>query len=312
MPNKSRKTGGSRRRRRSHSGGGTKRKNRSAQKKFQLPRPKQKDIKAIAHLLETKKTVGVIPDQKYPTPSTGWITRPIYQATLDQTLKYQFCHAFSFLFQSYGTDVAAQSSQTNIDRLAGQCLEGDSLFAKYLAMKIQVDYPEGAYAPGQCPRPIEIVYGWVNPLNLTAYTTPKAKEITPEQVQAHIENHVKEEFDQILDPMKFHDKQKRNYNIIGRFHVRPNFNRQVPTMTTYLAAAGPKQYTLKWPMMKKVSYQKSERNPWPNDIGKTFAYPNQAYLPFVVLFNPDSHMYGESEDARPKVQWNSCIWYNDA
>lgn len=313
MPGKRRKTSSSRRRRRSTVGAPSRRKTRSAQKKFQLPKPKRSTVKALSNLLETKKTVGVIPDAAYPTPATGWITNEMgYQLRLDHTLKYNFLHVDSFNIMSYSTDVAAQSSQTNIDRLAGQCLEGDSLFAKYLAMKVQVDYPEGAHAPQTAPRPVEVIWGWVNPLNLTSYTTPTSKTITPEQVRAHIENHVKEEFDQKQDNMRFHDKKKRNYNIIGRRKVTPNFNRQVPTLTTYLASAGPIQFTIKWPMMKKVNYQKSERSPWANDIGKTFAYPNEAYLPFVVVYNPDSELFANSDEGKVMVKYNSCLWFNDA
>lgn len=312
MPGKRRKTSSSRRRRRSTVGGSTKRK--SAQKQFQLPKPRKSTVKALSNLLETKKTTGVIPDQQYPTPPTGWIENPIYVHTMDYAITHKFLHVEPFLLMSYANDVSSQApNQSNVNDLAAQCMEGDALFAKYLTMKIQVDYPEGGNAPDQAPRPLEVIWGWVNPMNLTAYTTPSATTVQPSAIRAHIENHVKEEFDHINDPLRFHDRKKRMYNVIGRKTITPNFNRQVPTMVTYLGAAGPIQLQLKWPMMKKVNYQKSARNPWAGDLGRAFAYPNEAYLPFVVVFNPDAHMYSETNEAgRPKVKYHSCMWYNDA
>ena len=50
--------------------------------------------------------------------------------------------------------------------------------------KVQIDYPDGAFAPAQTPRPVELIWGFVNPLNLSPYTTPTDKTITADVWQS--------------------------------------------------------------------------------------------------------------------------------
>ena len=73
-------------------------------------------------------------------------------------------------------------------KLSANCLDGKSLFAKFLKLKIQVDYPDGAFAPSQTPRPVELIWGFVNPMNLSPYTTPTDKTVTADQITQHCIN----------------------------------------------------------------------------------------------------------------------------
>lgn len=270
-------------------------------------------------MLETKKTVGVTGDKQGQVPyapSTAWIIRPVYEGDVSNTTAFTHIPVLPFLRQSYASDVANAAATQFVgqrpETMVNQCMEGNSLFVKYLTMKVQVDYPDGAFSPTQTPRPLEIIWGWVAPLNLNEYTTPTDGTVTTLQIQEHISNALKKDFNDSLDPMKFTDKQKRRYNIIGRRKVMPRQNRNVPTQVTYLASAAKIQTICKWPMMKKVRFTESVESTNVNDISRRFAYPNEAYLPFVILVNPDFSMYGANTNQRIKVKHHACMWYNDA
>lgn len=281
---------------------------KSAQHKFKLTKPQKRVVNQVASILETKKFQGITPNGS----SNGWLPFKIqdyYQNVVVKSLPID-----SFLAMRFATDVVATAPEASRN-----CLEGTNLFAKYLQVKVQIDYPDGSYAPTQTPRPMEIIWGFTHPFNYTEYTTPRIDEVSLAELQARIENTVKEEFNNQSDPMIFHDKKKRLYNIIGRRKIVPKFNRQVPNMTTYLASASKILTTVNFPMMKKVNYQTSYNDVSnPDQLGSRFAYPNQAYMPFVLVVDPDNSYYSPPQTApdpnlyRPHVKFNDCMWYNDA
>lgn len=290
---------------------------RAAQSKFRLRRPRSRTVAALSSIVETKKFFGL-----GATLSGDWSIRGVVSQALPYNKISTFLPLDCFLSMRYATDVAThnQSSPT-AQELANNCLEGTSLFAKYLTMKVQIDYPDGNKAPvSKQPRPCELIWGWVNPMNLTQHTTPVDDQVTYAQIRQHIINAVQDDFDNMADPLQFHDKQRRLYNIIGRKKIKPQFNRNVPSQASFTA---PKMITtIKFPMNKKVSYQKSQEDPMtdPFAVGNTFGYPNQAYLPFVMVFNPDAAYYEPPSGTPPEeyndyfiqASYNDCLWYYDA
>lgn len=282
---------------------------KSVQKKFQLPKAQKRVVNQVASILETKKFQGITPNDD----NTGFLPYKIQTYSQDAVVKS--LPIDSFVAMRYSRDVSATNPETS-----NNCLEGTSLFAKYLQVKVQIDYPDGSYAPTQTPRPIELVWGFVHPFNYTEYTSPKLDEVSLADLQTRIENTVKEEFNNQADPMIFHDKKKRLYNIIGRRKIVPKFNRQVPNMTTYLASASKILTTINFPMMKKINYQTSYNDVAnPDQLGSRFAYPNQAYVPFLLVVDPDNSYYVPPQQPgtdpklyRPEVKFNDCMWFNDA
>lgn len=281
---------------------------KGVQNKFKLTKPQNRVVKQVASILETKKFQGITPNAN----SDGWL--PFKIQTYHQDAVVKNLPIDSFLAMRFSTDVEPTNPETSRN-----CLEGSSLFAKYLTMRVQIDYPDGSYAPTQTPRPMEIIWGFTHPFNYTEYTTPRLDEVSLAELQTRIENTVKEEFNNQADPMIFHDKKKRLYNIVGRRKIIPKFNRQVPNMTTYLASASKIMTTINFPMMKKVEYTTSFNDVDHQDsLGSRFAYPNQAYVPFVIVVDPDNSYYSPPQTApdpnlyRPEVKFNDCLWFNDA
>lgn len=281
---------------------------RPAQRKFMLSKPSRKTVGQLSNILETKKFQGIVPNDA----KDGWLPYKIITSHIDDVVTS--IPIDSFWSMRYASDVVDTNSEAS-----QHCLEGSSLFCKYLQVKLQLDYPDGVYAPSQTPRPIELVWGFTHPFNYTEYTTPRLDEVTQAQLADRVFNTVKNEFNNQSDPMVFHDKKKRLYNVIGRKKIIPKFNRQVPNMTTYLASAAKILTTIKFPMMKKVEYTTSYNNVNDRDaLGSRFAYPNQAYVPFLLVVNPDNSFYqvpAGAEDPnlyKPEIKFNDCMWFNDA
>lgn len=255
-------------------------------------------------MLETKKYKGLVAN----TAGTALVESGIQEGHVTTV-------ATVLVPQCFTRMVGQQTAYEELTdkKLAHTCMEGNSLFCKYLSMKVQIDYPDGAYAPQQTARPVQLIWGWVNPMNLTPYTTPTNKTVTTAQIIAHISNAIEDQFNQQLDSMAFHDKQKRIFNVIGRHTFLPDMRMQAPSRVTYLASASKMQYTVKWPMNKKVNYTTSSEGLSPGSIGDEFMYPNEAYLPFCLLHNPDQSFYdGTGDDFKVEYKWNDCMWYNDA
>lgn len=286
---------------------------RQAQKKFRLPKPKVSAVKQISNILETKKFKGL----DYDTNMAEWREGQIESGTMPIDSAGLSFMPDSFYRMQFQPDIVEQSTDSE---LAVNCIEGTSLFSKYLQCKVQIDYPDGLNAPSECPRPVEVIWGWCNALNYTDFTSPKIDEVTPAQIREHTLASIAAEFNSVTDPMEFHDKHKRRYNIIGRHKFKPNNLRNPPTKVSPFngmnAAASPKlHFDINFPMMKKVNYTKSV----PSDESiPQFAYPNEAYLPFVFLYNPDFAMYdGQNYPEDPGIQpikfkFNDCHWFNDA
>lgn len=274
---------------------------RSAQDRFRFPKARVSTVRALTNILETKKYHGLVPNPS----GTRFLESKIRTDHINDQATVLPVYCFNKMFPS-------QLVHETTPDLSGTCMEGDSLFCKYLSMKVQVDYPDGAFAPNRTARPVELLWGFVNPLNLTPYTTPTETTVTSQQIVDHIVNTVSREFDSATEPMEFHDKYKRLYNIIGRHKFLPDMRMQAPSQVTYLASASKMQYHIKWPMNKKIRYTHSNEGQSPGTLGNEFMYPNEAYIPFAILFNPDQSFYGTTNDTTIEYKWNDCMWYNDA
>lgn len=260
-------------------------------------------------MLETKKFLGL----KYNSTTEEWSAGDITTGTLPLTNAGVCFMPDSFYRMQFQSDIIAQTTDDN-RALADNCIEGTSVFSRYLTCKVQIDYPDGTTSPLSCPRPVEVIWGWVTPLNFTEFTNPKVSEVTPAQIRTHTLDSIQAEFNQSTDPMEFHDKHKRRYNIIGRKKLVPDMRHQVPTRSEYTAPMGSSSakilHVCNFPMNKKVNYTRSEAKT--DAETPQFAYPNEAYLPFVFLYNPDFANYDVSGVGPVAFKFNDCHWFNDA
>lgn len=268
-----------------------------AQSKFTLPTAKKKVIKDLAPIAETKKFLG----WQDGTP-TG--VREVY---LPITSAAQLIVPNTFCFMQSQRDLPILFSS----------MEGREIFSKYLQEKLLITYPNGSGSPVSPPRPLEVIYGFCTPANLTNLTTHTADTVSQEQFTAHVVQQVIQDFNDADDNMEFKDRERRNYNITGRFKVMPSLDAQITQQIGARTGVAPIRKNVSWPMMKKVRYHRSNDS---NGNSEPFMYPNGAYVPFLILYNRDFVQYQANTtdesgkvtlQSQVKVSYNSCHWYQD-
>lgn len=285
-------------------------KKKGVQKKFQLEKPTTRQVSALSNIAECKKF-------------KGWFNYPeqepigIRQEYLSVTSSVSFVPLNAFYYMR---------SKRDLPKLAS-AIDGRDIFSKYLQTKLEIKYPQTQYGPQGGTRPIEVVFGFCAPLNLTDRTDPNEDAVTGEEIIEHITDIVGDDFDSKNDTMEFKDRRRRAYNIVGRFKVKPNNNSVVPSplVATQPTTTGwgerdvpPIRRNVNFKMMKKVRYHRSHQGT-PQDPPDPIMYPNQAYLPFLLLYNPDHANYklnttdeeGTLEVRQITMRHNTCHWFND-
>lgn len=282
------------------------------QNQFKLRRPRRSTVKAIAPIAETKKY------RWYVGPQNNLVAQGIREFYVNNnTSACTFLNVHSF--------IAMKKSF-----VAGEFpwgVEGRDIFSKFVQMKLEIQYPQARYGPTSGVRPLEVIYGFVEPLNLTDQTTPKEDNVTIAEIGNHIAGQVGPDFDEENDPLRFHDRRRRAYNIVGRFKVRPN-RRSIITGPIANADSGtalstngdipPMVRSCTFKMNKKVRMHPSTQvasGPSSDPI----LYPRSAYLPFVAIVNPDYESYADNVDIgketeeihQIRVRFNDCHWFHD-
>lgn len=287
------------------------------QNQFKLRKPVVRQVQQISPMAETKKYRWHKGDERLGTLVDQGIRE--YYLTLTNTATHIPLHAFLFMKRN----LVAPS-------LPGSVI-GKDIFSKYLSMKIEVQYPQARYGPTKSARPVEIVWGFCSPLNLSKKTSPDDTEPTYADIEEHITDQIDEDFDQSTDVLEFKDARRRSYNILGRIKCKPD-RRHIITGPIANADSGTalstngdtpaKVYNIKFPMMKKVRLEQSN-NLGDGGVGPTtdpFVYPNQAYLPFCLIYNPDKDSYVANKDVgdpekeeihQIRIRYQDCHWFND-
>lgn len=274
------------------------RKQRAAQKKFRLRRPKQQVVRGLAAIAETKSFCGW-----HNAAPVGIET--IY---VGDTSAGTVFVPNSYMFMQRARDLTGENVDFGI--------EGNSIFSKYLTMKLNLEYPFGADAPQVPCRPVEMVWGWVNPMNLTDRTTPTETTVSRAEIIEHVNDAIGSDFDSASDDLLFNKKRKRIYNIVGRQQLMPNINKQLPAAIPAGSWAGhsaPLHRAITWRTMKKLRFSRTIDADAPVGDAKPFSYPVEAYIPFMILYNKDYASYNRDDknSQKIKVSYNTCHWFND-
>lgn len=213
--------------------------------------------------------------------------------------------------------------------LAEQQVIGKSVFAKYLKRKLTIRFPQPnvvnslgvAGVIPKIPQRYELVWGFVpTPTNYSNSTTPKDDAATITDINAHINERVKDYFDQRSDRLRFIPKVASNIRIVGRRKVRPDlrYMSTAPPATmdpsfssTYATGSIPDyQTSIYWPMMKKLHLEFSDNL----HNGQAGLYMNYQWLAFCVLVAHDWNEIPSAE--RPaqmaQIAYNDCIWFTDS
>lgn len=210
---------------------------------------------------------------------------------------------------------------------------GDTVFSKYISMKLNFTFPQENYSIRTRYR-IQLIHGWMTaplafpPTRLAPDTGPERGTVTMEELIGTIVGRIDPAFNQALDRMQFREKEKRIYKIEGKQWLKCDRDGMIahPQTTAVLVdgmtaedytVGGPPDIfkQLHWKPMREVRYTYSsgggEGEYW---------YPNESWIPFVAIFTPD---YGQivnhenptqppTDEYFPKVEVATCHWYTDS
>lgn len=202
---------------------------------------------------------------------------------------------------------------------------GRAIYAKYLKMKISVRFPQPSFqVAGQdmiipnIPQRYELVWGFVNSTQWTGTTTPNAPNATLSDVHTHINQRVIDYFNEQKDYLRFIPKRASTIQIVGRRKVYPskkylqitNSHDNTMSADTLTGVIPDFNTSIKWPMMKKVYYEKTAKM----SAGLSGFFPNYNKLPFCVLVNPDWEQLPSANRILycPMIAYNDCIWFSDS
>lgn len=279
----------------------------SVQKKFQLRRPNNRVVRSLAPIAETKKYTGW----------TGTAPLGITSDYLPINSTYKLFYPYSFMNMQNVTDMPAGNNSFS-------AIEGRSLFSKYLSMNIEITYPHGENSPSEPVEPVEIIWGFCEPLNLTPFSTPTESSVSRTDIVNHINRQIQEDFDSSDDTMFFKEKRRRHYNIVGRRKIRPNKNAMIPQSIpsgSWSNSAAPLQTKISWKTNKKLRCVRSADSQASPGTQIPFVYPNQAYIPFCLIYNKSYDKYSanvvDPDPTKPitvkqiTYRHHDCHWFND-
>lgn len=182
----------------------------------------------------------------------------------------------------------------------GQCIT-----VKNVNMKIQFRFPQpsmlinmgGTMTPQvipQTPMFYKLYWGWVPaPLQFTGSTTPTAPETTAALIESHVNNRVKDFFDERQDRLRFIPKKDSSIRIIGSKKISPDlrFQSTAPAQTseglvsTTVSGTIPDRFAeIKWDIPaggRKVWLEQSVNLDGASKLAGF--YPNYSWLPFCCL-----------------------------
>lgn len=230
---------------------------------------------------------------------------------------------------------ALDAQQQGIDE---EMMNGRAIYAKYLKMKIHLQFPESVNVPQDQPD-IYIVHGWIKKSPNLNGIQEVDNVIDPANwtlqndwnwMRAELEPY----FDQREDKLRYIPKQNSNLAIAGYHRIKPQvregFGRQRTTAVQFgdptnqvLSVGTLRDYhrTLNWKMMRKFHYEVGAADQFQSEaahISRTnglFVNMNQ-WRPFACLYCPQYGAPGVNPPLTaanlPKVAYNSILYYTDS
>ena len=137
------------------------------------------------------------------------------------------------VFRTYNKEVVELYPETFFMWKQGlnenECI-GNSVYAKFLKMKIGIRFPQPAFQSGaytkaipMTPQNYELIWGWVpNELGWTGQTSPKAPEAGINDITSFITQRVTDYVNEQKDKMRFIPKAASTIRIVGRRKIRPD------------------------------------------------------------------------------------------
>lgn len=204
---------------------------------------------------------------------------------------------------------------------------GDSIFSKYISMKLNFQFPQAEFAIIK-PYRIQVIHGWMTApfsLDTSGLYGPDRTQVSRAELDAIVAARVGPEFNQAVDRMNFRDKTKKIYRVEGKKWVTINRDSQIGARhdrSAYVAqpVGGPGDafMQLNWTPMRKINLiDSSDTNS--SLPASPFSYPNEAWVPFVCIYTPDKDNINNptpgmpiTDASRVTIQAMNCHWYTDS
>lgn len=256
----------------------------------------------------------------------------VLRMNLTQASKPPDTMALSPTYDGYGNQTiplddaytGLQLSSFNIQEqgLQESKMLGNSIYVKYIKAKIQIQFPPkwDLLKPAQ----LFLVHGWVTtPTNWTDVTNPTAHQATPDQFIQHLNDCLRQYFNDKQDMLQFRPKSWDNgIKVIKTQKIVPDIMKQfsTPLQVYYTGSGGDTEGAVpnvnkscSWTVNRKVHYQLS------NDGQADFLYPNMNWIPFMCIYNPDFRHFTpdvgnppQEDGNRLRILMNNQTWYSDS
>ena len=269
---------------------------------------------------------------------------PQYPATYPETTA-----AASLTYDDAFTMMPVYSFIRNMKGLAEDQMIGDSLYSRFIKMKLQFVFPKADHAIATATN-LYLIHGWVKrPPSLTDNDTvwssgvapPTLGSFTMADMTHFVSYHVRNHFNAKVDKLDFKPKDTSNIIVLGYRSVKPNRNASigVPTQSTGVnitfGTLPDKNMSCKWTVNRKVNYTHGKDTlvgcyGGGNDCGADdkHNFPNDNWIPFVCVYNPDwlttansaGHLASLKDgggtytypDGQIKFRCNDAHWYTDS
>lgn len=225
------------------------------------------------------------------------------------------------------TTVRLDSFNRMVQGLKDYEMIGDAIFSKSINLKLQFRFPQRD-AIINMPYKLYVVTGWVTaPCSFTTRTTPTATDATQLDLHQYVDNQVAEYFDQRVDEMRWQTREYNNIKIESYRRVKPKLDSALAppaaaavTPTGYNAGTVPDvKMNFHWKTNRKIHYTlgTETNNASGSAVDIQNYYPNQQWLPFCVIYNPefqameDDHG-GTGDQGDIQIHSNSIHHYTDS
>lgn len=216
---------------------------------------------------------------------------------------------------------------------------GESVFSRYIKQKVTFRYPEGAnqiafahnlyLISGWCTVPMGLSATAVNTWGSPSVLIPSIDSIDFDSVLSYIAYQVKQYYNEREDKMRFPPKITKNIKILSYKRVNTNRNENPNLLPATGDAISPSasagqipdiHMSHTWTTNRKIHYVRGKDTavaypaaiPSENDVEQW--YPNYAWLPFSVLYNPDFANQKTAAGAATDILvcHNDQHWYSDS
>lgn len=273
------------------------------------PARKKQINKRMRPMVETKKriqsviAVGTAP---YGIPN---------QLTIDQMQigpthpNYVVNLPWSFLSQNQG--------------VGNDTMLGSNIYSRFLKQKYEFTFgQETSHTPGY-GNPCEyfLIHGWCTvPLNRSQFTDPSLATFDRSKMTAHVDEQVRQYFDNENDMLSFDSKFRSGIKIISKRAIKQNV--RPLTLARQVVVSGyeggninlqggiaPIYMSCSWPTKRKIHY-----TPGATDTGDpldtSFFYPNWSWIPFSLIYSPNAKEGNTTSGI--KFQTDNAHYYSDS